>query len=56
MNHFSRPLRTYFGEKIALYFAWVGHYTMWLLVASIIGIAVQIYGLSTIALHQNPSA
>lgn len=29
--------RDYFGEKIALYFAWLGHYTTWLLGASIVG-------------------
>jgi len=35
----------YFGEKIALYFAWLGHYTSWLMIASVVGFLVSIYGL-----------
>lgn len=31
-------IKDYFGEKIGLYFLWLGHYTMWLLVAGIVGI------------------
>uniref|UniRef100_A0A3B3UR58 Anoctamin n=1 Tax=Poecilia latipinna TaxID=48699 RepID=A0A3B3UR58_9TELE len=30
-------IRAYFGEKIALYFAWIGFYTAWLLPASLVG-------------------
>uniref|UniRef100_A0A3B5QTP5 Anoctamin n=1 Tax=Xiphophorus maculatus TaxID=8083 RepID=A0A3B5QTP5_XIPMA len=33
-------IREYFGEKIALYFAWIGFYTAWLLPASLIGTLV----------------
>lgn len=40
--------RDYFGEKIGLYFAWLGHYTSWLLFAGITGflawIGVAVYG------------
>ena len=39
----------YFGEKIGFYFAWVGFYTHWLIILSIIGILVMLYGLCTIA-------
>ncbi|KAJ3044587.1 Anoctamin-7 [Rhizophlyctis rosea] len=38
-------LRDYFGEKIALYFGWLEHYTRWLGFASIIGCVVFAYGL-----------
>ncbi|RIA89124.1 calcium-activated chloride channel-domain-containing protein [Glomus cerebriforme] len=38
-------IRLYFGEKLALYFAWLGFYNTWLTVASIAGIIVVIYGL-----------
>ncbi|CAM9434451.1 unnamed protein product [Discosporangium mesarthrocarpum] len=31
-------VKDYFGEKIGLYFLWLGHYTTWLIPASIIGI------------------
>ncbi|XP_064396523.1 anoctamin-7-like isoform X2 [Halichondria panicea] len=41
-------IRRYFGEKIGIYFAWLGFYTMWLLPASLVGLIVFIYGLSTI--------
>lgn len=35
----------YFGEKIGLYFAWLGCYTEWLIVPSIVGILVFIFNL-----------
>jgi len=41
-------IRDYFGEKIALYFAFLGHYTMWLSVAAIIGLALFIHQLANI--------
>lgn len=40
LRPFSQPLldiRDYFGEKVSLYFAWLGFYTMALLVPSILG-------------------
>ncbi|KAJ8021915.1 Anoctamin-7 [Holothuria leucospilota] len=40
-------IREYFGEKTAIYFAWLGMYTAWLLPASIIGILVFMYGVAT---------
>ncbi|KAJ8280533.1 hypothetical protein GJAV_G00055970 [Gymnothorax javanicus] len=38
-------IREYFGEKIALYFAWLGFYIGWLLPASVIGIVVFLFGI-----------
>ena len=40
-------IRLYFGEKIAIYFAWLGFYTGWLLPAAVMGVLVFVYGLVT---------
>ncbi|XP_067447663.1 anoctamin-7 isoform X2 [Thunnus thynnus] len=37
-------IREYFGEKIALYFAWLGYYTAWLLPAAVVGTLVFVSG------------
>ncbi|KAM4627679.1 anoctamin-7 [Polymixia lowei] len=37
-------IREYYGEKIALYFAWLGFYTGWLLPASLVGTVVFLFG------------
>lgn len=39
--------RKYFGEKIGLYFAWLGVYTQLLIPASIVGVIVLFYGYAT---------
>ncbi|XP_042217319.1 anoctamin-7-like isoform X2 [Homarus americanus] len=41
-------IREYFGEKIGIYFAWLGLYTGWLLPAAIVGLLVFLYGVFTI--------
>ena len=41
-------VREYFGEKIALYFAWLGFYTGWLIPPSVVGMLIFIYGLLTV--------
>ncbi|XP_015788170.1 anoctamin-7 isoform X2 [Tetranychus urticae] len=41
-------VQQYFGEKIAIYFAWLGFYTSWLLPAAVVGLLVFIYGVATI--------
>ncbi|XP_034978691.2 anoctamin-9 isoform X2 [Zootoca vivipara] len=45
-------IRTYFGEKVALYFAWLGWYTCILFVAAVPGIILAIYGLISFSSSQ----
>ncbi|XP_023213768.1 anoctamin-7-like isoform X2 [Centruroides sculpturatus] len=40
-------IREYFGEKIGIYFAWLGFYTGWLLPAAVVGLIVFLYGVLT---------
>ncbi|XP_042334842.1 anoctamin-7-like isoform X2 [Sceloporus undulatus] len=40
-------IREYFGEKVAIYFAWLGFYTAWLLPAASVGTLVFLAGLFT---------
>ncbi|ELK13232.1 Anoctamin-1 [Pteropus alecto] len=41
-------VRKYFGEKIGLYFAWLGVYTQMLIPASVVGVIVFLYGCVTV--------
>uniref|UniRef100_A0A8C6W3C4 Anoctamin n=1 Tax=Nannospalax galili TaxID=1026970 RepID=A0A8C6W3C4_NANGA len=41
-------IRKYFGEKIGLYFAWLGLYTSFLIPSSVTGVIVFLYGCATI--------
>ncbi|EGV93319.1 Anoctamin-4 [Cricetulus griseus] len=45
---FCVPNRRYFGEKIGLYFAWLGWYTGMLFPAAFIGLFVFLYGVTTL--------
>jgi len=36
-------IRNYFGEEIALYFAWLGFYTKWLVSATLLGIVAFVF-------------
>jgi hypothetical protein len=49
-------VRRYFGEKVGIYFTWIGFYTAWLLPISLLGIVVFFYGLSTIPSSRNAVA
>ncbi|PAA80632.1 hypothetical protein BOX15_Mlig001965g5 [Macrostomum lignano] len=49
--HKYQPLehiREYFGEKVAFYYAFIGHYTTWLVPASVMGVGVFVYGCCTL--------
>ncbi|KAM5138298.1 anoctamin-9 isoform 2-T2 [Mantella aurantiaca] len=39
-----KEIREYFGEKVALYFAWLGWYTLMLFPAALVGMGVFFYG------------
>ncbi|XP_075550240.1 anoctamin-4-like [Dermacentor variabilis] len=39
-------IRRYFGEKVGLYFAWVGFYTTMLILPAFVGIFTSLYGLA----------
>jgi hypothetical protein len=45
-------IRDYFGEKITMYYIWLAHYMDWLLLASLIGIIVQV----VVELESTPDA
>ena len=44
-----QDIRHYFGEQFAFYFAWLGVYTSWLIVAALMGAIVFIYGTATVS-------
>ncbi|CAG8498729.1 6280_t:CDS:10 [Ambispora leptoticha] len=55
-SHGSQPLqeiREYFGEKMGLYFAWLGFYTTWLTIPGILGFITVIYGLIAAAIEND---
>lgn len=52
-NQATAKVKDYYGEKIGLYFAWLGHYTQWLMLASVLGIIA--YGFVQ-ANEANPNA
>lgn len=42
----SNEVRRYFGEKVALYYLWLGWYTKLLVPAAVLGVVVFLYGLA----------
>lgn len=44
-------IRTYFGEKIALYFAWIDFYTRSLVIPTIVGLVVFFFGVSQVGIN-----
>uniref|UniRef100_A0A672YCK4 Anoctamin n=1 Tax=Sphaeramia orbicularis TaxID=375764 RepID=A0A672YCK4_9TELE len=42
----SNDVRRYFGEKVALYYLWLGWYTKLLVPAAVLGVVVFLYGLA----------
>jgi hypothetical protein len=48
----TESIKNYFGEKIGLYFEWLGFYTTWLIVAAIVGAFMWI----NVASANNPNA
>ncbi|XP_055887871.1 anoctamin-4-like isoform X2 [Biomphalaria glabrata] len=45
-------IRLYFGEKIAIYFTWLGYYTGLLIPAGLVGLAIFIYGCARMPFHE----
>ena len=46
-------IKKYFGDKIGLYFAWLGFYTSMLIPASIVGLLCFFYGLLSMNSNDN---
>ena len=46
-------IKRYFGDKIGLYFAWLGFYTGFLIPAALFGVAITIYGIVTMKAEWN---
>lgn len=46
-------IRKYFGDKIALYFCWLGFYTKMLVIPSLVGMLCFLYGLATMGSEYN---
>jgi Calcium-activated chloride channel/Dimerisation domain of Ca+-activated chloride-channel, anoctamin len=54
--HKQQPLwqvRNYFGDKIGLYFAWLGFYTKMLVPAAVVGLVCFVYGCLSLESQDN---
>lgn len=41
-------IKNYFGEEVAMYFQWIGFYTMFLVPAALVGILCFLYGVTSV--------
>lgn len=46
-------MRKYFGDKIALYYAWLGFYTQMLVFPAVVGFLCFIYGIASMNSDDN---
>jgi anoctamin-4 len=46
-------IKRYFGDKIGLYFCWLGFYTKMLILPAVVGLLVFLYGAATVKSDQN---
>ncbi len=46
-------IKTYFGDKVGLYFAWLGFYTLMLIPPSILGVISFMYGAGSLGSETN---
>ena len=46
-------IKRYFGDKIGLYFAWLGFYTVLLIPMAVVGLCVFLYGVLTLTTGTN---
>jgi len=42
LDHAFDHIAFYFGEKIGFYFAWLAHYTSWLIIPAIVGLGIYL--------------
>ena len=53
IRHPNYCCRKYFGERIAIYFAWLGFYTFMLIPATIVGVLAFVYGVVSLIVGTN---
>ena len=46
-------IKRYLGDKIGLYFCWLGFYTKMLILPAVIGLLVFLYGAATVNTERN---
>ncbi|KAK3237448.1 hypothetical protein CYMTET_52480 [Cymbomonas tetramitiformis] len=51
----TQAVRNYYGEEVAFYFAWMNHFTLWLVFPAVVGLAYYLYTQKTeISVDNNP--